>query len=219
MSHHHPPTELLLDFAAGGISEAVALAVACHAEMCEACRTEIRDYERIGGALFETLEPEPVDDAVLDRVMSRLDEPEPESRTSLELNGDTVRMIPAPLRRYLAGSLDQLRWRRVGKLFEEVRLPLSGNGFKATLMRVPPGTVMPLHTHRGQEYTLVLGLCRPGRTVPAGRLRRPGPEPQAPARRRRRWRVPVPGRARRAGQAHRHVGADRQSVPSHLERS
>jgi len=156
MTRHHPPTELLLDFAAGGVSEAVALAVACHAEMCDACRAEIRDYERVGGALFETLEPEPVDDALLERVLDRLDEPEPDVRAVPAMASDTASLIPGPLVRYLVGGLDQLPWRRVGKLFEEFRLPLAGNGFKAKLMRLQPGAVMPLHTHRGQEYTLVL---------------------------------------------------------------
>jgi putative transcriptional regulator len=56
----------------------------------------------------------------------------------------------------LGGSLRALPWHRVGRMFEEVRLPLSGSGVKAALMRIKPGQIMPRHSHSGLEYTLVL---------------------------------------------------------------
>lgn len=157
MINHHPPTELLLDFAAGSASDAVALAVGCHVEMCPICRSEVRALEAVGGAMLEALPPEAVDDSVLDTVLGRLDKPEPAALSHPPVLDDAAsRALPGPLRRLLGRNLDDLPWRRFGGLFEEVRLSVSGDAFKAKLMRLRPGSVMPLHTHRGPEYTLVL---------------------------------------------------------------
>lgn len=169
MIRHHPAPELLLDYATGSAPEALSLIVACHVSRCARCRADVNRYEEIGAALFETLEPAPADEALLTAVMARLDEPQApaappvperpaglERQASREKPGAADRPIPQPLRPYIGGSVDALPWRRVGRLFQEVRLPLANPAVSAKLMRFNPGSVMPMHTHRGHEYTLVL---------------------------------------------------------------
>ncbi|MBM3488133.1 MAG: hypothetical protein FJX67_16120, partial [Alphaproteobacteria bacterium] len=63
--------------------------------------------------------------------------------------------FPAALARAI-GLLAALGWRRVSRTIEEARLPVSGGGLRAAMLRLKPGAAMPEHTHRGQEFTLVL---------------------------------------------------------------
>ena len=176
MIRHHPPLELLFDYGAGSLPEPAALVVAAHAEMCGSCRREIAGIEAIGGQLLAEIEPVEMTASALERVMARLDEPERalspaaaarvtagKGRTSADKSaGLTLRsyptadQIPSVLQAYLGKDLTQLAWRRVGGMFEEFRLPIGVKGFKASLMRLKPGSIMPVHTHRGREYTLVL---------------------------------------------------------------
>ncbi len=157
MINHHPPLELLFDYAAGALPEPVALVVATHVALCERCAAQIRAIETIGGALLEGVEPVEADEAALDAVLARLDEPEPFTLArAAEVDAETAAVVPQPLLRYVGRGLAQLAWSSAGRMFDEARLPLTVVGFKAALMRLKPGATMPIHTHRGSEFTLVL---------------------------------------------------------------
>lgn len=156
MIRHHPPFDLILDYATGLSGEGAALAIAVHASLCPTCRMQIADIEAVGGALLEEIEPEPVSEALLNAVMGRLDEEAPDEGRSPVVDAATRRLVPSPLLRYLGCSLDDLPWRSVGRMFQEFRLPLANKNIKASLMKLRPGSLMPRHTHRGHEITLVL---------------------------------------------------------------
>jgi len=157
MINHHPPLELLFDYATGSLPEPVALVVASHASLCDQCRDQVRSVENIGGALLNSVEPIEVDEGSLESVMARLDEPEVGSELQTAgSDAETAALVPEPLLPYLGRGLAHLAWRGVGRMFEEFTLQTKIKGFKATLMRLKPGTEMPVHTHRGTEYTLVL---------------------------------------------------------------
>ncbi len=157
MINHHPPLELLFDYATGSLPEPVALVVASHASLCESCREQVRFVESMGGALLSSIQPVDVDDGALESVMARLDEPEAAPvRRMAESDPETAALVPEPLLPYLGRGLAHLAWRGIGRMFEEVPLQTTIKGFKASLMRLKPGAGMPVHTHRGTEYTLVL---------------------------------------------------------------
>jgi putative transcriptional regulator len=172
MIHHHPPFELLFDFASGTLPEPAALVVAAHAEMCEACRREIASFEAVGGEMLAEIAPVAMSADALAAMMARLDEPESTlspaaaGRSSIAgagtgadraaLSDPIAERLPAAVRGYLGDDLTGLAWRKVAGMFEEIRLPINVKGFKASLMRLKPGSIMPVHTHRGREYTLVL---------------------------------------------------------------
>ena len=54
---HHINDDLMLDYAAGTLSEGWSLAVACHLAMCPECRKQLELAEAAGGALMEELPP------------------------------------------------------------------------------------------------------------------------------------------------------------------
>jgi putative transcriptional regulator len=170
MIRHHPPLEVLLDFASGSLPEPVALVVAAHADLCAACREEIATFEVVGGEMLAEIEPVSMSENALDAVMARLDASE--SFTSVAVARASAPATIAPtceaaataiadlispsVLAHLGGDLSRLVWRKVGGLFEEIKLPISVKGFKASLMRLKPNSMIPMHTHRGREYTLVL---------------------------------------------------------------
>ncbi len=154
----HPLDELLVDYAAGALSEGLALAIASHASMCGLCAGRLAEIEGIGGSLLEGEAPVAMGYGALAALLNRLDDADRVHGAAPlpSLDAATRKVLPPPLQRYIGRDLDALPWRRVGRLFEEYRLPLTGAGVKATLMRLAPGSLMPRHSHRGQEYTLVL---------------------------------------------------------------
>jgi putative transcriptional regulator len=69
---------------------------------------------------------------------------------------ETRETLPSPLWPYVDGDIGHVRWRRRGKGIETADVPLSRGGYSAHLLRIQPGHSVPVHTHRGTEYTLVL---------------------------------------------------------------
>ena len=59
-----------------------------------------------------------------------------------------------PLSR-LIGDLNNLDWKTVYKGFKEFKIPVNDND-SVKLIKMDPGTSVPLHSHNGKEYILVL---------------------------------------------------------------
>lgn len=152
---HHLSEELLLAYATGGLSEAVALVAAAHLTLCPACRAELGRLQAVGGALVETTPPVAMVGDALDRVLARLDQPAPPAEERLTA-GSRDRDIPKALRAYLPADAENLPWRKVIAGLYEYKLDVPGHTGMASLLRIIPGKSMPQHTHRGHEMTLVL---------------------------------------------------------------
>lgn len=181
MTNHHPEYEQLVDYTTGSLHPSVTLAVSVHLEYCAECRREVRRLEALGGALLETLEPEPVSDALLDRIFGRIDTAEAITAAHVELPlPDSA--IPGSVRKMFDYEIDRLAWRHHGPRVQSATL-LGHEGVKASLVRIAAGAKIPVHDHRGLEYTVVLegsfsdesGLYRQGDFV----IRKPG-ESHAP---------------------------------------
>ncbi len=165
MIRHHPTPELLFDYAAGSLAEAPALAVATHLAFCAECRAEVERCEALGGALLEqagaAAGPE---GEALERLMARIDTeepPPPEPHSAVD--EATRRRVPSPLWPYLGHGLDALDWKRCGRNAREARLIAGDTGPRASLLNIHAGRPVPRHTHRGDEYTVVLaGSYRDG---------------------------------------------------------
>ena len=156
MPAYHPSQDLILDYAAGTLREPTALVVATHLTLCGECQAELARLEAVGGAMLETLEAETLPEDALDRVLARVDAAGDKVETAAPqaaVAGDP--RVPAPLRDYLPGNLDSLKWKNRGA-FGEVSLLPEFPGYKTRLMRIKGGTTLPRHTHEGTELTLVL---------------------------------------------------------------
>ncbi len=153
LPQHHLPPELLLDYAGGGLGEPWALAVACHLTLCPHCRRELAAIEQIGGSLLDAIAPQPMREGGFSAIANRLDGQEGLDAAAAGERGS----IPKPLLDYLMTGIDRFAWRWSGAGLHSVALPVrKARGGMASLLKIAPGTGMPLHTHRGEEMTLVL---------------------------------------------------------------
>lgn len=141
-SGHHPPAELLLDHAGGCGSDAEALMIAKHLELCPDCRTGVRECASIGGALLDAIEPARLPPNMLNLTLEAIDrgtgitEAEPRRRAALDLEAGPWRTLPTGVR---------VR-----------RLPVGRADERLLLIRVRPGGSIFTHRHVGEEWTLVL---------------------------------------------------------------
>lgn len=157
MSSFHPPTELLMEYAAGSSNDAVALLVACHTTFCATCRSQVAQYERIGASLAmgAPTAPEPSEapfDKLLDGVLSTLDQQDPGPEPDLPTQDP---IFPTPLVHY-TGPSNKVAWKRVlpGVYIHE--LQLRWGDVPVRLTRARAGRAIPLHTHEGYECDLIL---------------------------------------------------------------
>ena len=151
---HHPTDEHLVEYATGAMPEAVAVLVATHLALCPTCRRRSAALDDMGGALLANAEPVEVGDGVLQSLMARLDEAQPDEPAMPPAgNGDAS--LPQPLRGYVGQALAEVRWQRMGSL-RLANLEIGDGTFRSRLMRIEAGAPMPAHTHSGNELTLVL---------------------------------------------------------------
>jgi putative transcriptional regulator len=155
MIQHHPALDLLTEYATGALGEAQALSIACHIALCEQCRRDVSELERVGGDLLEDLDPVAVAPEALETVLAKLDEPYTPPRPPV-VDDETRLMLPSPLWHYVEGGLASLRWRRVTPSLSSARLALSRARHGVDILRITAGRAVPRHTHEGGELTLVL---------------------------------------------------------------
>ena len=62
--------------------------------------------------------------------------------------------LDSPLNRII-GDLNNIDWKNVYKGFKEFKVPVNDND-SVKLIKMDPGTSVPLHSHNGKEYILVL---------------------------------------------------------------
>lgn len=148
---HHPAGDLLLSYAAGATNEAVCLIVATHLALCPQCRRTVAEAEAVGGAMLESEKPVPLDGGALQSILSRLDAL-PFTERPAERG---VFVAPEPLRSYIGGDLDKVKWTDLfGGLYFK---PLFRRGkSRVYLIRSKAGSGTGWHTHSGEELTLCL---------------------------------------------------------------
>jgi putative transcriptional regulator len=155
MPAHHPNLDLLTEHAAGSLSLAQSACISAHLNYCDVCARTVSQLQGIGSALFERLDPVPVGDALLDRVLARLDEEEP-LRYEAPVDGDGQDATPAFLRRLMAGDFSDLSWKQITDALRTTQIRTGDRGFEFSLLHIRAGGEIPTHEHRGSEMTLVL---------------------------------------------------------------
>lgn len=157
---HHPSEDSLLAYAAGTLDEPSSVLVATHLALCPACRATVRTAEIVGGELMEALRPAVDVKVSVDDILQLIDT-KTAVRSDVRVdsaansnNADTF--LPQPLRSYLPGGIDDLKWRWMGPGVQYARILDDGHGAKVGLMRIASGTRMPNHGHSDEEFTMVL---------------------------------------------------------------
>lgn len=154
MINHHPELDILTEYAAGTLSLAQAACVSAHLNYCPTCASTVNQLQAVGAAMFENLDAEPVGDALLDRVLARLDEEAPLSYQRPEPSAldDT----PALLRRLMRGDFSDLSWKKITDALHTTQIKTGDPQFEFSLLHIKAGGEIPAHDHHGSEMTLVL---------------------------------------------------------------
>ncbi len=158
--NHHVSDELLLDYAAGNLSEGWSLAIATHLALSPASRRRLEAMEGAAGALLDkiTVVHDDADDA-WQRMRAQLDTGAidvPKTSNPQRHAFADAPVIPEPLRSYLGSDLSGLKWRALGRGAYQIRIPTEDPTTQVRLLRIPAGKPVPEHTHQGRELTLVL---------------------------------------------------------------
>lgn len=155
---HHLDEATLLSYAAGSLSQGMALVTACHLAMCPDCRKRAQSSEAIGGVLMETLTPASISDGALDAVLAAIEAQDDQIKVEpMQIKPQRAidSDVPAPLADYIGDSFDDIEWKRIVPGVYYFDLPCQTAGV-SRLLRIAPGKAMLPHTHDGNELTLVL---------------------------------------------------------------
>lgn len=151
---HHINDDLLLAYAAGTLSEGWSLAIACHLTMCPDCRRSLDVAEAAAGTLMEELPTVEGPTDSWEQMKARLTA-EPALPPAVPVLRSPRAVLPEPLRNYLGGDVDTLKWRNMGTA-KQILIRTSDSGTQARLLRIPAGKPVPEHSHGGRELTVVL---------------------------------------------------------------
>jgi putative transcriptional regulator len=155
---HHPDVATLMCCSAGSQPEACAAVIASHLAYCPACRAEVRKMQKIGAALFDTLEPAKLSESAPIIAMRACES---------ETGGDDRWMgapckacsgdVPPPLAALIGERLDDVPWRWVSPGVWTYRVPLSaGCAGDLRLFKIAPGHALPQYENAGYELTIIL---------------------------------------------------------------
>lgn len=153
---HHLDAATLLGYSAGALPPAFAAVAATHISLCPTCRAGLLHADHIGGVLIQQQEPAALSAGARAAMLEKLrrDDDAAEAWRASPL-ADSPDRLPAPLRPYFGDSYAGLRWRTLAPGVQHIRGPALAGG-ELLLLRVAPGRSVPLHSHGGNELTVVL---------------------------------------------------------------
>ncbi len=148
---HHLTDALLMGYATGTLPEAFSLIVATHISLCDECRAWMGAYDALGGAVMTDTDGARMTDDSLATTLEMIARGDAGPTPKPHSGG----IFPTPLQDYVGGDLDAVKWRWMGGGVSQALLKTDG-GPTVRLLRIPGGTAVPDHGHRGTELTLVL---------------------------------------------------------------
>ncbi len=159
---HHLTDALLMGYSAGTLPEGFNLVVATHISLCDECRARMHAFDNVGGGIVDNETPEPMSMDSLNQTLDLIEAGDIAQQAAeavsptdtLNRRADTD-VLPAPLQQYVGGDLDAVKWRKVGGGVQQAILKTDTSA-TVRLLRIPAGTAVPDHGHRGTELTLVL---------------------------------------------------------------
>ena len=149
-ARHTVSDERLLAYAAGALSPPEAVVVAAHLSFRPRTAAFAHRLQAVGGQLLSEIEPEPMTEDALARVLARAEVDTGATEAPLPLND--MPQLPEPLRRFPLGPW---RWMGPGVRVRDVQGPRDGD-CRVILLEIKPGCTTPRHTHGGVELTCVL---------------------------------------------------------------
>lgn len=152
---HHLNDAVLMAYAAGSLPEAFNLMVASHLSLCDTCRAQAESFDALGGEVLEQIEGTEAAALRPDSLAATLSLIAGGPANAAPINASHCAVLPKPLRDYVGGGLQAIRWKPVGMGVKQAILKTTKDA-SARLLLIPAGTAMPDHGHHGTEMTMVL---------------------------------------------------------------
>jgi putative transcriptional regulator len=155
--HHHLDTATLIGYSAGALPTAFAVVVSAHLSICRTCREQLRDADLIGGQLMKQQEGAPLSASTRDSLLARLraTETAPARMPTTAHPAHDPDLLPAALHPYFGDRYSTLRWRMIGPGVHHIRAHDVADSH-LMLLRTAPGRSVPMHSHGGNELTMIL---------------------------------------------------------------
>lgn len=163
MITHHPKEQLLQLFAKGELPASLSIAIAAHNELCTCCEQRTQQFatqyaqQAFTSQSVDSLSDDSLDEpmiAMMNDIMSDDSQsylvPSPEKKVSLSYKTVT---LPRAL-----NNTPLSKWSKFGDVSRS-RLDLNEEPMRSSLLDIAPGAVVPMHTHKGFELTLILDGC------------------------------------------------------------
>jgi putative transcriptional regulator len=149
---HHLNDGLLMAYSAGTLPEAFNVVVATHISLCDDCRARMESFDSVGGAVLEHVDGIDLTESCLTDTLALIAGIAQEIETTTAPQSG---VFPEPLREYVGGDADSVKWKKLGGGVSQCLLETSRDA-TVRLLHIPAGTAVPDHGHRGTELTLVL---------------------------------------------------------------
>ena len=155
---HHLDDATLISYSAGALPTALRVVASTHLERCTDCRARLLEADQIGGLLVQQQRVEAPSEHARAAMLSMLDrEPAIEQ---VAIPADLVEQpdpdrLPLALHPWFGNSMRALRWRRVAPGVQRIQASAIAGG-NLMLLRIAPGSKLPLHSHGGNELTMIL---------------------------------------------------------------
>lgn len=159
MPLHHPNDNLLVEYAAGTLPLAQAVAIKSHLHFCTECQQKVKEMERVGGALLENLNAHSLSEDSFEQLMSAIDNHEQAPNIVEVQTPKPDRQQPdADLPEIIHKLMTQtpLKWKKVTRTLQTAPLTVGQKHYEVALQRIKAGDTVPEHDHRGMEITVVL---------------------------------------------------------------
>ncbi|GAB4072605.1 ChrR family anti-sigma-E factor [Ancylobacter sonchi] len=161
--HHHATDETLMRYAAGQLPAAPARVIDVHLSGCPACRARVEQFEALGGALLEQIEPAAMSPGAFAAVLRAIDATDEKiTKTVSSLSSVGCARAPAMLPGGIGlpealrdCEMGPWRWIGIGVRASVITLPEDSEA-RLMLLRVGAGRKLPEHGHFGTEFTQVL---------------------------------------------------------------
>ena len=157
---HDSYHSLLMDYAAGTLDEAYALAIAAHVALSPRARKIVSTFEGIGGGLLhDCCEPVRMTDDALARVLGKIEsccDTLSEECRKAERQCAEMALFPTCLQSYIEPDNDHLPWKETSPGYHTIALNTKCRKARATIIKIAPATTLPRPNHTGYALTLVL---------------------------------------------------------------
>lgn len=164
MIKHHPDINLLTEYASGTLDWALSIAVATHLHFCKECQSHLHTLNGLGGELLSQIPTAKVDDSLLESLLGKLDDVEPNPHCTLEhspklgASEEILKDIP-PVVEKLLPTDHKLKWSFASPSLKMARLKTGQEKYEVAFHKICAGGKVAEHDHKGLEITIVLKGC------------------------------------------------------------